>query len=58
MSVWVGEKLEDCHCEGEARSNLQLANNEIASSFHSSHPTQVSRTAINADLNKQSPIRG
>jgi len=30
------KRFEDCHCEGEARSNLQLTKTEIASSFHSS----------------------
>jgi len=30
------KRFEDCHCEGEARSSLQLTETEIASSFHSS----------------------
>ncbi|HMK37148.1 MAG TPA: hypothetical protein VK463_18895, partial [Desulfomonilaceae bacterium] len=30
------KRFEDCHCEAEARSNLQLIKTEIASSFHSS----------------------
>jgi len=29
-------KVEAGHCEGKARSNLQLTKTEIASSFHSS----------------------
>ena len=30
------KRFQDCHCEGEARSNLQLTEIDIASSFHSS----------------------
>jgi len=30
------KRFGDCHCEGEARSNLRLTKTEIPSSFHSS----------------------